>query len=77
MDVRALPGDREGQREAGCFLPLPLPPPLGLLCCFCAKVSQALPVPLCVLPVSSSRLPLPHRLPKELKCQLRIWGQSV
>lgn len=36
MDVKALPGDREGQREAGCFLSLPLPPAPGsvvlLLC---------------------------------------------
>lgn len=47
-------GDREGQREAGHFLPPPFP--RASLCCFCAKVSQSLPV---LFPV----LPPPPRLP--------------
>ena len=47
-------GDREGQREAGRFLPPPFP--RASLCCFCAKVSQSLPV---LFPV----LPPPPRLP--------------
>lgn len=45
-------GDREGQQEADCFLPLTLS--LGLPCCFCAKVSQSPPALSCVLP------PQPH-----------------
>lgn len=62
--------DREGHEEAGCFLPPTLS--LGLPCCFCAKVSQSLPV-LCASTSASSPL-LPHHLPKESKGQLRMWG---
>lgn len=77
LDVWALPRG-QGGTEGDRLLPAPTLSP-GLLCCFCAKASQSLPVLFYVLP------PLPHlpscpcptTFPKELKCQLRIWGQSV
>lgn len=68
-------GDREGQREAGCFLP----PPFPWACCAAFVPRLAHPFPsssVCSLPclMSPSR---PCPTPKELKRQLRIWGQSV
>lgn len=74
LDVWALPRGWGGgdQREAGYFLPPTLS--TGLLCCFCAKVSQSCSVCFHLCPISL--LLLPHRLPKELKCQLRMWGQK-
>lgn len=77
LDVWAPPRG-QGGTEGDWLLPAPTLP-LGLLCCFCAKTSQSLPVLFYVL------LPLPHvpscpcpvTSPKEMKCQLRIWGQSL
>lgn len=56
--------------------PHPFPGPAVLLLC------QGQPIPsrpiLCASASASSLLlPLPHHLPKELKCQLRMWGQFV
>lgn len=91
LDVWALQGDREGQREAGCFLPPPCPRAAVLLCAN-ANVSQSLPsppfpplpsppvpsLPFCVLPTSPiSPPPLPRHLPKELRCQLRVGGHRA
>lgn len=75
LDVWALPRGQGGS-EGDRLLPAPTLSP-GLLCCFRAKASQSLPVLFCVLPPPPPLLPPPHCLPKELKCQLRIWGQSV
>lgn len=78
LDVWALPRGQGGS-EGGQLLPAPTLSP-GPLCCFCAKikVSQSLPVLFCVLPPTPHHrhAPAPH-LPKELKCQLRIWGQFM
>lgn len=52
LDVWALPRGQGGS-EGGRLLPAPTLS-LGLLCCFCAKVSQSFSVQFCVLP------PLPH-----------------
>lgn len=73
-------GDREGQREAGCFLPPPFP--WARCAAFVPRLANPFPSSsvcfhLCLI---SPPTPTPHRPlppPKELKCQLRIWGQSV
>lgn len=52
LDVWALPTGQGGS-EGGRLLPAPTLS-LGLLCCFCAKVSRSLSVQFCVLP------PRPH-----------------
>lgn len=48
LDVWALPRGQGGS-EGGRLLPAPTLS-LGLLCCFCAKVSRSLSVQFCVLP---------------------------
>lgn len=48
LDVWALPRGQGGS-EGGLLLPAPTLSP-GLLCCFCAKASQSLPILFCELP---------------------------